>query len=149
MFSFYMLSTFTGEDVQLSFALQQHGIKSMKPPQFGENYADTIPQYSSDGNANWLQNQTPRELLFCRLMKAGFRTLICANCHIQQTIEKCINFHEEEAYKIETQAKVQDSLHNNKVIWAYTAHKYSSTGFTRSSNSLIIFISVFIICVIH
>ncbi len=117
----------------------------MKPPQYGENYADTIPQYSTDRNANFLQNQSPRELLFCRLMKAGFKTLSCANCHSIQTIDKCINYYEEEAYKVETQAKIEDSFHNNKVIWAYSARAYSSTGFTVTANSWIISIPVFII----
>ena len=110
----------TGEDIQLSFALQKVGIESWNPPRIGNKRVDEIRTSSDRRVASWSQNQVPRELLFCRLLKVGFKTLQCTNCHDQRTIDKCISRLEKGAHEVEKAAQEKDRRDNSLIVWTAT-----------------------------
>ena len=112
-----MLTLHTGEDIQLSFALQRIGIKSFKPPGskdiFVKNTKEAVDQKSS-----WRLNQAPRQLLFCKLLKYGFRTLKCINCHQTNIIDSCIKYYETKAQIVENEMQKIDKEGNNLLAWS-------------------------------
>ena len=110
----------TGEDIQLSFALQKVGIESWNPPRIGNKRVDEIRTSSDRRVASWSQNQVPRELLFCRLLKVGFKTLQCTNCHDQRTIDKCISQLEKGAHEVEKAVQEKDRRDNSLIVWTAT-----------------------------
>ena len=112
-----LITEHTGEDIQLSFALQKYGIKSMSPSMNGEQSAYDMPSFFKDEHAASLADQTPRQLLFCQLLKSGFRTLECSNCQNSDVLGKCIEFYKDKADNITKQAKIDDIEHNRKTTW--------------------------------
>ena len=113
---FDMLSLHTGEDIQLSFALQKVGIQSWKPEKKGQWNLRDIPG-AANANASYTKNQAPRELLFCKLLKAGFKTLKCSNCNNHKIIEKCIESLESRAKQVEMSSQLTDIQDNNNTVW--------------------------------
>ena len=112
-----MFTLHTGEDIQLSFALQKVGIQSWR----AQYDVQPVPRMGSQkAIASWLQNQAPRELLFCKILKAGFKTLKCRNCQDQQAVDRCIHKYEKEAYNVEKEAQEKDKRDNKDVIWKAT-----------------------------
>jgi hypothetical protein len=80
----------TGEDIQLTYALQTIGIKSWTAPQKGKaSVTDT--KYTADAHASWLKRnlQEVRQWLFCKLLQKGFRPLKCADCNAD-TVKRCV-----------------------------------------------------------
>jgi UDP-N-acetylglucosamine 2-epimerase (non-hydrolysing) len=91
------LTYLTGEDIQLSYALQQIGIKSWTAPQQGEaTVADT--KFTADAHASFLRKDLAnvRQWLFCALLEKGLRTLKCTNCD-EATVKRCIREFENRA----------------------------------------------------
>ena len=116
-----MLSLHTGEDIQLSFALQKVGIESWRPPQQKEERVGGIQGLGGERNvASYVQNQSPRELLFCKLLKAGFKPLSCTNCGDRKVIDSCIHSFEKESKLVEQSSQLTDRLHNNEIAWTVT-----------------------------
>ncbi len=112
-----MIFYHTGEDIQLSFALQKHGIKSMKPEMKGEKSAHDMPVNTVYQHASFLKNQAPRQLLFCLLLRSGFQTVECTNCADHELINECINNYNEEAVNAMTMADKEDIRDNENTIW--------------------------------
>jgi len=83
----------TGEDVQLAYALQKIGIKTMKAPSyyFGGANANDIPGLFKNKFASYKKRrlQEVRQWLFCKLMEKGFRPLECKNCD-RRSVESCV-----------------------------------------------------------
>ena len=80
----------TGEDIQLSYALQKYGIKSVKAKHLDTAFArDT--KFTTDKHASFTKDnlQVVRQWLFCMLIKKGFRLLECENCD-EVTANMCI-----------------------------------------------------------
>lgn len=65
----------SAEDIQLSFALQKHGIKTICAPKHiaGKKADDTFASFTNR------KLQIPRMLAFCELLEAGFRTQGCSD----------------------------------------------------------------------
>jgi hypothetical protein len=83
----------TGEDMQLSFALQKHGIISWLPIHHNDGrYATDIKSFTSDENASYRNPETSkqRNWLTCTLVEHGFKTIECKNCD-KDTAAKCIH----------------------------------------------------------
>ena len=78
----------TGEDIQLSHALQQQGIDSWSPPHTPTaSLRDT--RFSSGAHASYVhQDQSPREWLICRSLLDGFKPIKCSNCE-EATLTAC------------------------------------------------------------
>lgn len=110
------VSRYTGEDVQLAYALQQYGINSYLPPLKGEKSAPDLKE-SIDHNASYRANQAPRELLFCTLLRHNFKFLRCKNCSDKKVLDKCIEQAVASAVRI-----VRDVLNldkkNNVYAWS-------------------------------
>jgi hypothetical protein len=89
----------TGEDIQLNFALQRHGIQAYKLPPRGKwsnAYADADSgALGSEGKfASWKTNpQEPRKWLLCKVIEQGFRTQTCTNCDTV-TVRHCLDHFE-------------------------------------------------------
>lgn len=94
------LTYMTGEDIQLSAALAQHGIASYFPEQSGDNSLRDLP-IASDKHASWLTtHQQPRHWLFCKLIEQGFQPTRCENCD-PDTVAACLsNFSKYEDYPL-------------------------------------------------
>ena len=88
------------EDVQLSFALQKVGIKSIKPP-YEKNKSAFNTKEVTDRHSSRKTDQAPRELLFCKILKYGFKTLKCSNCHETKTLNDCIKHYKLKGHGIE------------------------------------------------
>ena len=114
-----MLSLHTGEDIQLSFALQKVGIESWKAMPQGKEKRVRDPQHlANDGRvASYLQNQSPRELLFCKILKSGFKVLRCGNCNDTKIVDDCIRRFEKKAQQVEQSAQEIDKNHNELIAW--------------------------------
>ena len=112
-----LVTEHTGEDIQLAFALQKHGIKSMRPPTQGKKVAKDMKDFFYDKHAASRTNQSPRQLLFCQLFQAGFETIECKNCRNSNLIDKCIEFHKPRASNITTLAEKTDREENKKISW--------------------------------
>lgn len=85
----------TGEDVQLSFSLQKRNISSMfSLVDMNVESPDTVDSASSVASYRTkdLKYHATRNLLFCQLLHAGFKTKQCENCN-SANIQKCINFY--------------------------------------------------------
>lgn len=108
------LTTYTGEDVQLAFALQKQGIEFHKPPMTGERYAGDLVSHATDKHSSWKKSQSPRTLLFCRLFLNNFTTLECSNCYDEQVLEKCLDINASQSDKIEEHDFKMDSNDNVK-----------------------------------
>jgi len=83
----------TGEDIQLSFALQKKGIISMSPYETDSDlrirdYKNNM-QHASFTNQNL---QIRRQLLFLELLQEGFNPQRCRNCLDKEAIKKGIVF---------------------------------------------------------
>jgi len=82
----------TGEDMQLSFALQKHGIISWLPIHHNNDgrYATDIKSLTADENASYRNPETSkqRNWLVCTLLYHGFKTIECKNCD-KVAAEKC------------------------------------------------------------
>ena len=80
----------TGEDIQLSFALQQFDIPSIKADSIDEASAYDL-ESAADAHASWSRAdlQAVRYWLFCRLMLKGYRPIRCSNCDIE-TVRRCV-----------------------------------------------------------
>ncbi|GMH87701.1 hypothetical protein TrVE_jg2802 [Triparma verrucosa] len=84
----------TGEDIQLSFALQQRGINTWRPKHIIDDgsYLRDIKRLVSDSNASFLHSpQEPRQWLFCKILQEGFKPVKCSNCDTD-TINRCLEF---------------------------------------------------------
>ncbi len=112
-----LITEHTGEDVQLSFALQKHGIRSVWPQMGQEKSAHDMPSFFYDQNAASRLDQAPRQVLFFQLLRYGFKTLKCSNCHNSDVIHKCINFLQATAKKVTKLAKIDDAVHNRNISW--------------------------------
>lgn len=107
----------TGEDIQLSYALQKVGIESHKPPQSGDKAAPDEMRFTNDKSASFSKKQSPRFLLFCKVLKAGFKPLQCSNCADMTVLNSCIQRYEKDAALVEGKAKEADKNYNNRIIW--------------------------------
>ena len=67
--------------------------------------------------ASWKQNQAPRELLFCKILKAGFKPLKCANCNDHKVIDSCIHSLKNESKRVEESSQLTDKHDNNMIAW--------------------------------
>ena len=117
-----MFTLHTGEDIQLSFALQKIGIKSIKPPG-GKDKMPGDTKEAVDKYSSWKTDQSPRQLLFCKILKYGFKTLLCSNCHQQEVLDKCIKHHENKAKLVEARMESIDKEENNIPVWTSNKHK--------------------------
>ena len=106
----------TGEDVQLAFALQKVGVKSIKPP-FGKNKGVIDTKEGQDKHSSWKTDQAPRQLLFCKILKYGFKTLMCSNCHEKKILNDCIKHHELKGEMIERNFENMNLRENKKIAW--------------------------------
>ena len=113
-----MPTRYTGEDILLAYALQQHGIDTMSPEHEGENAAPDPPSITADKNASWKKNQNPRHLLFCKLLKDGFSTIKCKNCKDQRILNECIKHFTTKALVAEQKAVLEDRRDNNSLVWS-------------------------------
>ena len=111
-----MLSLHTGEDIQLSFALQKVGIESWKPPLRKNKSAGNFGQ-AANKFASYMQNQAPRQLLFCKILKVGFKPLKCSNCNDHKAIDSCIHSFKNESKLVEESSQLTDKGHNNMIAW--------------------------------
>lgn len=111
------LTTFTGEDVQLAFALQQEGIEFHKPPMKGERAAGDIYSFATDNNSSWRKTQSPRTLLFCRLFLLNFKVLECSNCNDKTVLQRCLDMNNAKSQKAEEEAFRKDS-DDNLYFWS-------------------------------
>jgi hypothetical protein len=102
------VSRYTGEDVQISYALHQYGIDSYLPPFKGERSVSDLRE-NIDANASFKKNQAPRELLLCNLLRHNFQFLRCKNCNDKNVLDKCIENTEASAKDI-----VRDVLNSDK-----------------------------------
>eukprot|EP00923_Selenidium_pygospionis_P040573 GHVN01070046.1.p1 GENE.GHVN01070046.1~~GHVN01070046.1.p1 ORF type:complete len:739 (+),score=19.01 GHVN01070046.1:676-2892(+) len=84
-----VLTYATGEDIQLSFALQRHGIASYIFPQSGQRKVVDLPA-AVDENASFLTPQQPRHWLFCKVLEQGFQPLECENC-TPENVKACLS----------------------------------------------------------
>ena len=75
------LTYITGEDIQLSYALQLHGIISWRAPNVGDGFVRDS-EFTSDRHASYTNKnfQEVRQWLICKLLERGFRPIRCANC---------------------------------------------------------------------
>ena len=114
-----MLSLHTGEDIQLSFALQKVGIESWKPPLRKNKRVRAPNQWLANDRsvASWRQNQAPRQLLFCKILKVGFKPLKCSNCNDHKVIDSCIHSFKSESKLVEESSQLTDKRHNNMIAW--------------------------------
>jgi hypothetical protein len=80
----------TGEDMQLAFALQRHGIAAYSPPKFGtKSLRDT--EFSSDEHATYTSKpQQPRQWLLCKVIQEGFQPVKCENC-TPENVRLCLS----------------------------------------------------------
>jgi len=95
----------TGEDIQLAWALQRHGIPAYLPPYEGNYSFKTFGKVGSDKHASWKHSpQQPRHWLLCKLLEQGFQPLSCQNCN-QENAAACLkNFsHFEDAPEMSLQ----------------------------------------------
>ena len=76
-----MPTLYTGQDILLSYGLQQMEIDTLVPKQEGERVAIKDENFGEDLNASHRRDQSPRRLLFCKLLKQGFKTSACVNCN--------------------------------------------------------------------
>ena len=67
--------------------------------------------------ASWRQNQAPRELLFCKILKAGFKPLNCSNCDDDLATDGCIRRVVAEAQNVEDLARGRDREDSDMVVW--------------------------------
>ena len=113
-----MFTLHTGEDIQLSFALQKIGIQSWKPVESGNRSVAVFKGYGNELNiASWKQNQAPRQLLFCQILRAGFKPLHCSNCADNRVTDSCIHNITKEAERVEKLAQEKDKDDNDLVAW--------------------------------
>lgn len=87
----------TGEDIQLAYALQKQNIYSYNLPKKLASVTDL--ENGADQHASWRKDQSPRELLFCEIIKDGFQTIQCKDCLDVAKINKCIEIFKEGAIK--------------------------------------------------
>lgn len=84
----------TGEDIQLSFSLQKRGIATWGVVQEGDRIPDTKAELKlgGDEHASYLMRdaQYVRQLLICRLVRAGFKPVECDNCDDSSVVDRCI-----------------------------------------------------------
>eukprot|EP00980_Cylindrotheca_fusiformis_P030199 scaffold24532_cov157-Cylindrotheca_fusiformis.AAC.2 len=87
---------YTGEDMQLAFALQPYGIRSYKlggrPHQ--NDYADGSVGLGSNQRrtASYKKKRPePRQWLVCQLILEGFQTKQCTNCNME-TAQRCVDY---------------------------------------------------------
>ena len=86
----------TGEDMQLAYALQKHGIKSyaiVNDTNKGIYSRATDSMGSNVTRASWKRDQSPRYWLICHLLKLGFHPIHCQNC-VPTTIQRCLEHFE-------------------------------------------------------
>ena len=81
----------------MAYALQKQNIYSYNLPK----KLATVRNLKSfgDKHASWLKDQSPRELLFCEIIKDGFKTIQCKDCLDMVKIKKCIEIFKERAMK--------------------------------------------------
>jgi 2-polyprenyl-3-methyl-5-hydroxy-6-metoxy-1,4-benzoquinol methylase len=82
----------TGEDMQISFALQKHGIISWLPTHDNDGRYVTNTKWSGNNVASYIKPETnkQRSWLACTLIYNGFKTIDCNDCD-KGTAVKCIN----------------------------------------------------------
>ncbi|XP_063423720.1 uncharacterized protein LOC134707668 [Mytilus trossulus] len=107
---------YTGEDVQLAYAMQQIGIKCFRPQQSGQKFAKDTSS-TKDKNASFRTNQTPRELLFCTLLMQNFRYINCINCNDSHIIDECLSKHYVRAMAVE-KATIEKDKTDNIHAWS-------------------------------
>ncbi|XP_063402266.1 uncharacterized protein LOC134686530 [Mytilus trossulus] len=107
---------YTGEDVQLAYAMQQIGIKCFRPQQSGQKIAKNTSS-TKDKNASFRTNQTPRELLFCTLLKHNFRYINCINCNDTHIIDECLSKKYVQAMAVE-KAAIEKDITDNVHAWS-------------------------------
>lgn len=84
----YSYTTWTGEDIQLSAALQQWGIESWLPLDADDHIQD-IKHLRSDEHASHKKPQAPRQWLICKIVQDGFLPLSCSNCS-PEILQGCV-----------------------------------------------------------
>ncbi len=143
-----MIFHHTGEDIQLSFALQKHGIKSMKPDMVGERSAIDIPSVVYQ-HASFLKNQAPRQLLFCLLLRSGFQTVECENCADVELINECINTNSEEAIDVINRVDYEDRRDNENTIWqAYITSAFNHYSLAPMPSVISLIMMLTICCIL-
>lgn len=125
---FFELAPFsyaTGEDMQLSFALQMHGIESWHAQM--ENQTMNIRNIQSvydDENAqhNIMSSSYIRQYLQCEILEAGFKPLACVNCDAP-TIKRCLEYFKDKIYgSIGSDGFIDESkLMVEKVVEVFTS----------------------------
>lgn len=82
----------TGEDMQISFALQKHGIISWLPTHYNDGRYVRDTNWSGNNVASYIKPETSkqRSWLACTLIYNGFKTIDCNDCD-KSTVVKCIN----------------------------------------------------------
>ena len=118
-----MPTRYTGEDILISYALQKRGIDTMVPKMEGEKSAVNNYTFGNDKNSSHKTNQTPRMLLFCKLLKDGFETIKCKNCKDEHILNKCIKHFTKKAQVAEQKATIEDRKNNNNLVWSGISRK--------------------------
>jgi UDP-N-acetylglucosamine 2-epimerase (non-hydrolysing) len=88
----------SAEDVQLSFALQKHGISTTCG---GTEHANEMQQSKTVKTSSYMSQplQVVRNLAFCQLMQAGFKPRNCKNC-TPENIRKCITYFQSQVKRL-------------------------------------------------
>ncbi|KAL3943434.1 MAG: hypothetical protein SGBAC_002516 [Bacillariaceae sp.] len=91
---------YTGEDMQLAFALQQYGVRAYKLGRKldGNNngWADGTKGLGANNKnkASYkMKRNEPRQWLICKLVVEGFQTANCANCN-STVAKRCVDYYE-------------------------------------------------------
>ena len=91
---------YTGEDMQLAFALQQYGVRAFKlgPKLRGGNddWADGAKGLGANNKnkASYKKKRNePRQWLICKLVLGGFQTINCSNCN-SEVAKRCTDYYE-------------------------------------------------------
>ena len=81
----------TGEDMQISFALQKHGIISWLPTHDNDGRYVTNTKWSGNNVASYIKPETnkQRSWLACTLIYNGFKTIDCNDCD-KNTAATCV-----------------------------------------------------------
>lgn len=89
----FPLSTASGEDIQLSFALQKVGIKTYYSGKTSHNVVLNAAEDRTVASYKQPETLLVRQYLFCKILAAGFEPLQCPTCKDPERIQSCLNYY--------------------------------------------------------